>query len=447
MDLFSYSGNLPVQNHKLIPLAERLRPTSLDDVLGQSEIVGEKSVLKKMLAQGVLPNTLFWGPPGTGKTTLARILASAIEAELFLESATDLGAKEIRELGASAQSRKQIHGRHTVIFVDEIHRLNKSQQDNFLPFIEKGDFTLIGATTENPSYELNSALLSRCQVFILKPLKIADLQKLLQRAFKYSSLDSIEVLTEEASSQICELAKGDGRALINMVEGVLNLYFTDSKPAVDNTEFVWPLAADALSQVLGSRLGYYDKKSDNHYDTISAFIKSVRGSDASAALYYLARMIKFGEDPKFIARRLIVLASEDVGNADPRALSIAIAGFQAVEIVGLPEAAINLAHVVTYLSTAPKSNRSYKALIAAQEEVERTGALPVPLSLRSGNSQFLKSQGYGEGYKYSHNSETGFIAQEFFPQEILNKNYYMPSSRGYEKQIAAFLDWLKSQDH
>lgn len=401
MDLFSFSNG----PSKYAPLAEKMRPKTISEVLGQSEIVGPNSLLIKLLSQGVLPNTILWGPPGTGKTTLARIIASTLEAELFLENATDLGAKEIREIGASAQSRRQVHGRQTVVFVDEIHRLNKSQQDNLLPFIEKGDFTLIGATTENPSFELNSALLSRCHVFILKLLGKNDLNKLLQKATTHFSVEPDKVFSPEAIEQICELAQGDGRSLINMVEGILNFYKGDHLIDVEREVHFWPIKAGSLNQVLGSRLGYYDKKGDGHYDTISAFIKSMRGSNVSAALYYLARMIKFGEDPKFIARRLVVFASEDIVSCDPLALSLAISGFQAVEYVGLPEAAINLAHVVTYLSKAPKSKQSYNALIAAQLEVERTGALPIPEYLRHGSPQPNPDQG------------------DFFPRNVTNKIY------------------------
>jgi putative ATPase len=411
-------------NNWLKPLADRIRPKDLNDFVGQEGVIGAKGNLRQFLAKKYLPSLIIWGPPGTGKTSLARLLSAQIEATVESKNAIDLGAKEIKDLGRQAQERRLQYQKPTVIFVDEIHRLNKSQQDNFLPFVERGDFILIGATTENPSFEINAALLSRCQVIRLNALTEKDLKKILARAAEASNLNVDEVLDQPAQEHLSEWAAGDARAIINMFENILAM-------AVPR-----PLTLDKLKEILSeSRPLYYDKKATSHYDTISAFIKSIRGSDADAALYYLARMLKAGEDPRFIARRLIILASEDVGNADPRALTVAVSGFQAVEMVGLPEARINLAQVVTYLATAPKSNRSYEALNLASAEVEKTGALGVPANLRGSDNV---------GYQYAHDSEKGWVKQEYFPQGVKNKKYYEPTERGFEKTIKQFLAWLKS---
>ncbi|OQW47185.1 MAG: hypothetical protein A4S09_15420 [Proteobacteria bacterium SG_bin7] len=407
------------------PLADRIRPKDLTEFVGQEAILGPKSPLRNYINKKYLPSLILWGPPGTGKTSLAKILAGQIDATVENKNAIDLGAKEIKELGKLAQDRRLQFQRSTVIFVDEIHRLNKSQQDNFLPFVERGDFILIGATTENPSFELNAALLSRCQVVRLSALSITDLQRILSRAANSYEMEIEDILRSEASQHLAEWAAGDARALINMFENLLQI----SVPR--------PINLDKLKDILAeSRPLYYDKKSTNHYDAISAFIKSIRGSDPDAGLYYLARMLKAGEDPRFIARRLVILASEDIGNADPRALSVAVSGFQAAELVGLPEARINLAQVVTYLACAPKSNRSYEGLNRAMEEVDKTGPLAVPANLRGSDNV---------GYIYAHDSEKGWVDEEYFPIGVVNKKYYEPTERGFEKTIKQFLAWLKSR--
>lgn len=440
MDLFSHASQDYLQSHA--PLAEQLRPKKIDDFLGQEKVFGPHSPLRRLLEKGVLPSLILWGPPGSGKTTLANLLAQKVEATFISQNAIDLGAKVIRDLGQEARTRKSHQQRATVLFIDEIHRLNKSQQDFLLPFIEKGDFTLVGATTENPSYELNGALLSRCQLIVLSSHTLEDLKKLIERSFVHYNIDKNLALTDDAVIAMADLSHGDARALINLAEFVIQLY--QNTPVGDETT-KWPLTGENLEDLLRQqRPIYYDKKSDLHYDTISAFIKSIRGSDPDAGLYYLARMLKGGEDPRFIARRLIILASEDVGNADPRALQIAIAGLQAVEAVGLPEGAINLAQVVTYLASAPKSNRSYMGLRKAEEEVEHTGHLPIPMALRSGNNRLLKDLGYGKGYKYSHEGKKGWVEQEFFPEGVKAKKFYEPASVGFEKNISEFLKWLKN---
>ncbi|MCB0356961.1 MAG: replication-associated recombination protein A, partial [Bdellovibrionales bacterium] len=318
---------------------------------------------------------------------------------------------------------------------DEIHRLNKAQQDVLLPFSEQGDFTLIGATTENPSYELNSALLSRCQVFNFLPLSQEDAQKILSRAAEVLDTTLSTILSDEAVQRLIQNGQGDMRTLLNAFEQIFQAFHLENRDQ--------PFAAEELLEVLVQKPMAYDKSGSEHYDTISAFIKSVRGSDPDAALYYLARMIKGGEDPVFVARRLVVLASEDVGNADPRALEVAVAGLQAVELVGLPEAGINLAQVTTYLSSAPKSNRSYMGWKKALAKVEETGALPIPLALRSARTPLTKAMGYGEGYKYSHDGPKSFIQQDFLPEELKGQKFYEPSDRGFEKKIIEYLKWLK----
>lgn len=423
MDLFlAAETNNPTSFQK--PLADRIRPKDLSDFVGQEAVLGVKSPLRNYITKKYLPSLILWGPPGTGKTSLAKILATQIESTVENRNAIDLGAKEIKELGKLAQERRLQYQQHTVIFVDEIHRLNKSQQDNFLPFVERGDFILIGATTENPSFELNAALLSRCQVIRLSSLSVTDLEKILKRAANEFEMKLEEVLSSESILHLAEWAAGDARALLNMFENLLQI----SVPR--------PMSLEKLKDILAeSRPLYYDKKSTNHYDTISAFIKSIRGSDPDAGLYYLARMLKAGEDPRFIARRLVILASEDIGNADPRALAVAVSGFQAVELVGLPEARINLAQVVTYLACAPKSNRSYEGINKAMEEVDKTGPLGVPANLRGSDNV---------GYVYAHNGEKGWVNEEYFPAGVKSKKFYEPTERGFEKTIKQFLAWLKN---
>lgn len=437
MDFFQFSNKNPNQLEGT-PLAEKLRPKSLSEILGQAEYLGESASLRKLLEKDQLPSMIIWGPPGCGKTSLARALAETTKKEFISLNAVDTGAKALREVGEAANQRRFIHEKNTIVFIDEIHRLNKAQQDVLLPFVEKGDFTLIGATTENPSFQVNSALLSRCRLLVFKKLDISSLEILLQKAIAEYKLKVDEVLNFDAINALLQFADGDGRRLVNALEIVLNVFIL----AKEDTAF--PLNRDGLISILGSQALYHDRSGDAHYDTISAFIKSIRGSDPDAALYYLARMLEGGEDPLFIARRLVILASEDIGNADPRALQISISGQQAVDFVGLPEAAINLAQVVTYLACAPKSNRSYMGLRKAQEEVKKSGGLPIPLSIRNAPTKLMKELGYGREYNYAHEGEKAWLPQQFLPDDIKNKKFYEPSDRGFEKQIRAYLDWLKS---
>lgn len=430
-----------VQNKKTgpeLPLAERLRPTTLSEFVGQSNLSSSSSsVLKSIRRSGRLPNLILWGPPGTGKTTFALLLAQQVEARFIQVNAVDTGAKKLKEIGQRAIEDKKILSQHTVLFVDEIHRLNKAQQDVLLPFAEKGDFSLIGATTENPGYELNSALLSRSRVLSFERHQKEDLEKILKRAENLLNFDVSQHVDPSGIDYLIDSADGDARQLLNMLEQIL-----DISHEVNSSE---KLSRQDLKSLLQTAPLYYDKTADEHYDTISAFIKSIRGSSPDAALYYLARMIAGGEDPKFIARRLVILASEDIGNADPRALSIATAGVQAVEFVGLPEGAINLAQVTTYLASCPKSNRSYEGLKKAQGLVKEKGRLPIPKALRSAQTKFAKSQGYGEGYEYSHEGPTGYIDQQFLPDEIKDVQLYNPSERGFEKNISEYLNWMKGK--
>lgn len=412
------------------PLAEKLRPARLEDFAGQESVL---KALKPFLQNPkLLPNLILWGPPGCGKTTLARILAERSGAAFVNLNAVETGAKEIRELGERAHYRKlQDHG-DTLVFIDEIHRLNRAQQDVLLPFTEAGDFTLVGATTENPSYELNSALLSRARVIVLNRLNSESLDSIFQRGCKELHLDSETIFTAEAKQNLFDWVDGDARKLLGALETLSA--FTQTQPL--------PFSPEDLAQILQKPSLRYDKKSDEHYDTISAFIKSVRGSDADAAIYYLARMLAGGEDPVFVARRLVILASEDIGNADPRGLSVAVAGLQAVELIGMPEAAISLAQVTTYLSSAPKSNASYMALRSAQQEVEKSGTLPIPKALRSARTKLAKQLGHGEGYKYAHDGATGWQDMEFLPAELHGKKFYRPTDHGFEKTIKQYLEWM-----
>jgi len=429
MDLFESVS----KSHTGAPLAERLRPARLEDFRGQANV---RKVLAPFLAKpDQLPNIILWGPPGSGKTTLARIIADHSKMHFINLNAVETGAKEIRELGEQSHYRKIQGLGRTLIFIDEIHRLNKGQQDVLLPFTEAGDFILIGATTENPSYELNSALLSRSRVIVLNRLRDEDLMGIYERGAQELGLDPAQFLTHEGRNALLEFADGDARKMLTAIDTLAAHYQVRPEP----------MGPQDLAEILQKPALRYDKKSDEHYDTISAFIKSVRGSDPDAAIYYMARMLKGGEDPVFIARRLVILASEDIGNADPRGLSLAVAGLQAVELVGMPEAAISLAQVTTYLASAPKSNASYMALNNAMATVDRTGTLPIPLALRSSKTKLNKQQGYGEGYKYAHEGPTGWQAMQFLPEDLKNEIFFEPTDRGFEKNMKQYLDWMKGK--
>lgn len=438
MDLFSHANQgVPTEGQ---PLAEKLRPRSIDEMLGQPKILGKNSPWRKLIDKGELPSLLLWGPPGTGKTTFALLLAQKVDAEFVMVNAVETGAKALRELGEEGRRRRLEHRRRTLVFVDEIHRLNKSQQDVLLPSVEKGDIVLVGATTENPSYEINSALISRTRILVFERLGRDELLLLLDRAAATENLKATDLLDPVALEQLLEFADGDGRRTLNFVETILSVH----RAQAGSEGLTWPLNSEGLLSILEAPGVRYDKTADEHYDIISAFIKSIRGSDPTAAIYYLARMVKGGEDPVFIARRLVVLASEDVGNADPRALQVAISGLQAVELIGWPEARISLAQVTTYLASAPKSNRSYTALNEAMALVEKTGTVPIPLALRSAKTAPMKNLGYGKGYKYSHEGEKGYLPQRFLPEELGDIQLYEPSDRGFEKTIRQYLEWMKS---
>jgi putative ATPase len=423
MDLFE--ANL---DQSLKPLAERLRPQHISEVLGQDHILGENKPIAKLLRAGHLLNLIITGPPGTGKTSFARALANTAKARFISMNAIDAGVKDLKQAGEAGRSHLLESSEKTLLFVDEIHRFNKSQQDVLLPYLEKGYLYLVGATTEHPSYELNRALISRAQVIQFNRLTETDFQKLCQKLEFVEKIKMGQLLDEVAQKTLFNLADGDGRRLLNLLESVLSLYRINSEN--------FPMNVDNLEELISHKVIAYDKSSDQHYDCISAFIKSVRGSDADAALYYMARMLAGGEDPVFIARRLIILASEDIGNAEPRALPLAIAGLQAVEAIGLPEGAINLAQVVTFLSSSPKSNRSYMAWNKAKEFVQAGGSPELPMHLKS------SQKGSGK-YLYPHDYEKGYVEQSYWPPEVKPQKFYEPSGRGQEKIILEYLKWLK----
>ncbi len=419
------------------PLAERLRPQSLDEMVGQQHLLGEEGILRRLIEQDQLTSALFWGPPGTGKTTLARVIAKTTRSHFVAFSAVLQGVKDIREVVAKAQQERSYYGRQTLLFIDEIHRFNKAQQDALLPWVENGDITLIGATTENPSFEVNSALLSRSRVFVLEPLASDDIQKLLKRALStQEGLGTQQLgIEDKAIAFIAEQAHGDARSALNTLE----------MAAITATGKTIQLS-DATAAMQKAPL-LYDKGAEEHYNVISAFIKSMRGSDPDAAIYWLARMIEAGEDPLFIARRMVIFAAEDVGNADPRALQVAVATQQAVHFIGMPEGRIPLAQAVTYLATAPKSNAAYVAIGEAQKEVRQSGALPVPHHLRNAPTGLMKDLGYGKDYQYAHNQEDSVVTQGHLPTEIAEANYYRPKESGYEKTIRERLAWWALRKH
>ena len=404
------------------PLAERMRPESFQDFFGQDKLIGEKSPLRKMIQSDRLPCLIFWGPPGSGKTSLARIIAKETKSFFVQFSAVTTGINKVRKAIAQAQERLKLNQQRTILFLDEIHRFNKAQQDALLPYTEDGTIILIGATTENPSFEIIAPLLSRSAVFVLEPLSDAALQKILQRALKDNErgLGSLKLsFSSKVLEQIIRFSDGDARVALNALEFLATYLKNEKKVKITPQE---------AKEILKKYTWRYDKKGDSHYDIISAFIKSLRDSDPNGALYWLARMLEAGEDPKFIARRMIIFASEDIGNADPRALEIAVAVARAVEFVGLPEAQINLAQGVTYLATAPKNNASYQALLAAKEDAKK-GAFPVPLHLRNAATALMKKLGYGRGYQYAHDFPGHRVKQNHFPKEIGEKKYYFPKEK------------------
>ena len=422
------------------PLAARMRPRNLEEFVGQEHLVGERGPLRRSIARGHLTSLLLWGPPGTGKTSLARLLAGEIGADFATLSAVMSGVAEVRAALAAAQERLTLNGTRTILFVDEIHRFNKAQQDALLPHVEDGTVTLIGATTENPYFEVNSALLSRLRVWRLEPLTDEDVSVVVRRALADAehglggSLgpEGGVALPDDAFAHLVSIAGGDARAALNVLEGAAAL--AESEGVRDAKGRVTPRLED-IEAAAQQRVLAYDRAGDGHYDTASAFIKSLRGNDPDAAVYWLAAMIAAGEDPKFIARRLIISASEDVGNADPRALSVAVAAGQALDWIGLPEAQYALAQAAIYIATAPKSNRAGQAYFAAVGDVEGRGALNVPLHLRMAGNPRLKHHGFGVGYMYPHDFEGGDVEQRYLPNELGERRYYLPLDQGYEATI------------
>lgn len=405
------------------PLAERLRPQTLDQLVGQLHLTGKGSVLRTAIEHGKPPSMILWGPPGTGKTTIAGIIAGSLQVPFYTLSAISSGVKEVREVISEARDKVR-----AILFIDEIHRFNKGQQDALLGAVEKGVVTLIGATTENPSFEVNSALLSRCQVYVLKPLTEDDLIRVVENAFRDDRWLRESGIRLKETAALINISGGDARKLLNLLEVVCDAI---GKGGVITDEKVMEIAQQ--------RVALYDKQGEQHYDIISAFIKCIRGSDPNAAVYWLARMIEGGEDVKFIARRLLILASEDIGNANPNALLLANACFDAVNKIGYPESSLILSQCATYLAASPKSNSSTIAIGAAQAAVRTHGDLPVPLHIRNAPTKLMKNLDYGKGYQYSHNYENNFSAQEYLPDEIAGTRFYDPGQNGREEELRKYL--------
>jgi putative ATPase len=409
------------ESQTLPPLAERMRPKTLDELLGQTHLTGDKSVLRKAVTTGNVPSMILWGPPGVGKTTLASIVSHQAGLPFYTLSAISSGVKEVREVIDKARATGK-----AILFIDEIHRFNKSQQDALLGAVEKGIITLIGATTENPSFEVNGALLSRCQVYTLKPLQEEQLIQLLHRAMKEDEYLQAKNIVLKDTAALLSLSGGDARKLLNLFELVVNANPSDKDILITDEQ---------VMEIAQRKVVLYDKSGEQHYDVVSAFIKSVRGSDPNAAVYWLARMIEGGEDVKFIARRLLILASEDIGNANPNALLMATNCFQAVSMIGYPEADIILSQTVVYLASSPKSNASYMAIRKAQALVQEKGSLPVPVHLRNAPTRLMKQQGYGKNYKYAHDYENNFVNQEYLPEGLENTKLYEPGNNAREHEL------------
>ncbi len=413
-----------------VPLAERIRPDTLDQLLGQDHLVGKGSILRTAIEKGKVPSMIFWGPPGTGKTTIANIIAHTLKVPFFQLSAISAGVKDVREVIEVSKKNKG-----SILFIDEIHRFNKGQQDALLGAVEKGIIVLIGATTENPSFEVISALLSRCQVYVLKPLDEKSLVKLLQAAIENDEWLRQKKIELKETEALLTLSGGDARKLLNLLELVC-----DTQPGSLPDRLI--ITDQLVMDVAQKRIALYDKSGEQHYDIISAFIKSIRGSDPNAAVYWLARMIEGGEDVKFIARRLVILASEDIGNANPTALVLANAGFEAVNKIGYPEATLILSQCAVYLASSAKSNSSTMAIGAAMNAVRQQGDLPVPLHIRNAPTRLMENLGYGKGYEYSHDYEKNFSPQEYLPKEISGIKFYEPGKNAREEELRKFLRML-----
>ena len=440
MDLFEYMREN--NKDKESPLAARMRPRTLDEVVGQQHIIARDKLLYRAITADKLSSIIFYGPPGTGKTTLAKVIAGTTKAEFTQINATISGKKDMEEVVQKAKDNLGMYGKKTILFIDEIHRFNKGQQDYLLPFVEDGTVVLIGATTENPYFEVNGALISRSVIFELKPLTAEDIKVLLNRAVtdKDRGMGAYRaVLEPDAADFLADLADGDARHALNAIElGILTTNRSD--------DGLIHITKEVAEECIQKKVARYDKDGDNHYDTISAFIKSMRGSDPDAAVYYLARMLNAGEDPKFIVRRMMVCASEDVGNADPMALQMAVSASLAVERLGMPEARITLAQAASYIATAPKSNASICAIDEALETVRKTGNLPIPPHLQDAHYKSAAKLGHGIGYKYAHDYPNNYVEQQYLPYELNGKEFYRPSGNGYEVRIKEHMKKIKGLD-
>lgn len=439
MDLFDYMRANTMEKES--PLASRMRPTTLDEVVGQKHIIGKDKLLYRAIKADKLGSVIFYGPPGTGKTTLAKVIANTTSARFEQINATVAGKKDMEEIVKNAKDSIGMYGQKTILFVDEIHRFNKSQQDYLLPFVEDGTITLIGATTENPYFEVNNALLSRSRIFELKPLEKQDIRELVMRAV-YDTEKGMGTygadITDEAADFLADVANGDARAALNAVE--LGILTTDKS---DDGKI--HITIDVAAECIQKRVVRYDHDGDNHYDTISAFIKSMRGSDPDAAVYYLARMLYAGEDVKFIARRIMICASEDVGNADPNALVVAVSAAQAVERIGMPESQIILSQAAAYVATAPKSNAAYMGIAKAMKTVADTRTMPVPAHLQDRHYKGAEKLGHGLGYKYAHDYPNHYVTQQYLPDGMEGMRFYEPSENGYEKKIREHMEFIKRE--